>query len=236
MGRFNSGREGLEEEPGKEPAYTRSLIEASLDPLVTISPEGKITDANKATELVTGFSRERLIGSDFSDYFTEPEKAREGYRKVISHGFVRNYPLTIRHTSGRLTDVLYNAAVYLSESGKIKGVFAAARDITERKRAEQALRESQQMLQSILDTIPVRVFWKDVDSKFLGCNRPFALDAGLQSPEEIIGKNDFELGWVEQAEGSTFPMTVWSWKPASRNSAMKNPRQHRPAADLAAHE
>jgi PAS domain S-box-containing protein len=200
MSRFGAGRGELEEELGNASTYTRSLIEASLDPLVTISPEGKITDANQATELVTGFSRKRLIGSDFSDYFTEPEKAREGYRKVISQGFVKDYPLTIRHTSGRLTDVLYNAAVYMSESGKMQGVFAAARDITERKRAEQALQESQQMLQSVLDAIPVRVFWKDLNSNFLGCNRPFALDAGLKSPEEIIGRNDFELGWAEQAE------------------------------------
>jgi PAS domain S-box-containing protein len=185
---------------GKASTYTRSLIETSLDPLVTISPQGKITEVNKATELVTGLPREHLIGSDFSDCFTEPEKAREGYRKVISQGFLRDYPLTIRHTSGRLTDVLYNAAVYRSESGKMQGVFAAARDITGRRRAEQALQESQQMLQSVLDAIPVRVFWKDLDSNFLGCNRPFALDAGLQSPEEIIGKNDFELGWAEQAD------------------------------------
>jgi len=74
------------------------------------------------------------------------------------------------------------------------------REIEERKKAEQALRESQQMLQSVLDTIPVRVFWKNLDSNYLGCNRPFALDAGLQSPEEIIGRNDFEMGWAEQAE------------------------------------
>jgi PAS domain S-box-containing protein len=121
--------------------YARSLIEASLDPLVTISPDGKITDVNKATETVTGFSRERLIGSDFSDYFTEQEKAREGYQKVLSQGLVKDYPLTIHHTSGRLTDVLYNAAVYMSESGKMQGVFAAARDITERKRAEEEIRK-----------------------------------------------------------------------------------------------
>ncbi len=74
------------------------------------------------------------------------------------------------------------------------------KDKAERKRAEEALRESQQMLHSVLDNIPARVFWKDLNSNFLGCNRPFALDGGLQSPEEIIGKNDFEMGWAEQAE------------------------------------
>jgi len=133
-------RKRMEEELRSASLYTRSLIEASLDPLVTISPEGKITDVNKATELITGFSRDRLTGSDFSDYFTEPEKAREGYQKVISQGFVRDYPLTIRHTSGRLTYVLYNAGLYMSETGKIQGVFAAARDITERRQAEENLR------------------------------------------------------------------------------------------------
>ncbi len=193
-------RKRMEEQLREASLYTLSLIEASLDPVVTISPDGKITDVNKATELVTGFSRARLIGSYFCDYFTEPAKAREGYQKVISKGFVKDYPLTIRHTSGRLTNVLYNATVYKNESGKIHGVFTSARDITERKLAEEELRESQQMLQLVMDNIPVRVFWKDLDSNYLGCNRPFALDAGLQSPEEIIGRNDFEMGWAEQAD------------------------------------
>lgn len=74
------------------------------------------------------------------------------------------------------------------------------REIQERKKVEQALQEWRQMLQSVLDTIPVRVFWKDLHSTYLGCNRPFARDAGLQSAEEIIGKNDFEMGWAEQAD------------------------------------
>ncbi len=117
--------------------YARSLIEASLDPLVTISPEGKITDVNKATELATGLGRERLIGSNFSDYFTEPDEANTGYQKVISDGQVRDYPLTIRHTSGRTTHVLYNATVYRNEAGRVEGVFAAARDVTELTAAQE---------------------------------------------------------------------------------------------------
>ncbi|MGE5808792.1 MAG: methyl-accepting chemotaxis protein, partial [Nitrospirota bacterium] len=123
-----------------------------LDPLVTISPEGKITDVNKATELVTGMTRERLIGSDFSDYFTEPEKARDGYQKVITQGYVKDYPLTIRHTSGRTVDVIYNASVYTGPDGKVQGVFAAARDITERKRAEENLRR---VMQEVQDSVSV---------------------------------------------------------------------------------
>ena len=89
--------------------YTRSLIEVSLDPLVTISTDGKIMDVNHATELATGVPREQLIGSNFSVYFTDPKKAQEGYGQVFSGGFVRDYPLAIRHVSGRTTEVLYNS-------------------------------------------------------------------------------------------------------------------------------
>jgi PAS domain S-box-containing protein len=118
-------------------AYTRSLIEASLDPLVTISAKGKVTDVNEATVKITGVSRENLIGSDFSDYFTEPKKAREGYERVFKEGFVADYPLSIRNLSGQITDVLYNASVYKDDKGNVLGIFAAARDITERKKVEK---------------------------------------------------------------------------------------------------
>ncbi|RYZ55106.1 MAG: PAS domain S-box protein [Proteobacteria bacterium] len=121
--------------------YTRSLVEASLDPLVTISAEGKITDVNEATIKVTGVSREGLISTDFSDYFTEPDKAREGYKQVFEKGFVTDYPLTIRHRDGRFTDVLYNASVYRNSRGSVLGVFAAARDVTAQKKAEAEVAE-----------------------------------------------------------------------------------------------
>jgi len=118
-------------------AYARSLIEASLDPLVTISPEGKITDVNRATEEATGIDRGHLIGSDFSDYFTEPDKARGGYQQVLAHGLVRDYPLVLRHTPGQVMEVLYNATTYTNEAVEVQGVFAAARDVTERNEAER---------------------------------------------------------------------------------------------------
>jgi len=147
IGRDITERKYLEEALRANSRYTRSLIEASLDPLVTISPEGKVTDVNDATELVTGISRKQIIGTDFSWYFTEPEKAREGYQKVLSEGMVRDYPLTIRHISGSTTEVLYNASVYRNEAGDIQGVFAAARDITARKRAEEELRKLNEELE-----------------------------------------------------------------------------------------
>jgi PAS domain S-box-containing protein len=127
-------------------SYNRSLIEASLDPLVTIGLDGKITDVNGATEQVTGYSRNELIGTDFSDYFTEPEKANAGYRQVFTDGKVWDYPLEI-HKDGHITPVLYNASVYKDEHGEVIGVFAAARDITERKKAEEALKKAHDSLE-----------------------------------------------------------------------------------------
>ncbi|MEP7127017.1 MAG: PAS domain S-box protein, partial [Byssovorax sp.] len=130
--------------------YSRSLIEASLDPLVTISPEGKITDVNEATIKVTGVPRARLIGTDFSDYFTQPDNAREGYQQVFSQGAVTDYPLTIRHREGRQIDVLYNASVYRDANGNVLGVFAAARDVTEQKTASQYARS---LIEASLDPL-----------------------------------------------------------------------------------
>ncbi len=136
--------------------YNRSLIEASLDPLVTIGPDGKITDVNEATEQVTGYSRDELIGTDFSDYFTEPKKAKKGYQEVFSVGFVYDYELAIQNKNGHITPVLYNASVYEDESGKVFGVFAAARDITESKKAEEALREAYEHIQVQSEEIQVQ--------------------------------------------------------------------------------
>ncbi|MBF0556082.1 MAG: PAS domain S-box protein [Nitrospirae bacterium] len=120
--------------------YSRNLIETSLDPLITITHGGKISDVNAATESITGCSRDELIGTNFSNYFTEPDKAEAGYRRVFDYGEVRDYELGIRHRNGNITPVLYNASVYKDEAGTVIGVFAAARDISEQKRMEEELR------------------------------------------------------------------------------------------------
>ena len=144
-------RKNAEDQVLRVSRYSRSLIEASLDPLVTISKQGKITDVNKATEKATGISRERLIGSDFCDYFTEPEKARAGYARVFEEGLVRDYPLALRDSSGAVRDVLYNATVFKEPNGEVEGVFAAARDVTERKRAEDELRRISRYSRSLIE-------------------------------------------------------------------------------------
>jgi PAS domain S-box-containing protein len=134
-------RKRAEEQLRKASLYTRALIEASPDPLVTINRDGKITDVNYATELATGLAREKLVGSDFSNYFTDPGQARRGYEAVFTDGRVRDYPLAIRHSSGKTMDVLYNATLFKNAAGEVDGVFAAARDVTERKRAEEQVRQ-----------------------------------------------------------------------------------------------
>ena len=120
--------------------YARSLIEASLDPLFTINPKGKITDLNNASIEIIGIPREEIIGTDFFGYFTEPLKAREVYKKVYKNGFVEDYPLTIK--DAKLTDVLFNGSVYKDDSGMVLGAVVAARDITEQKRVATELNEA----------------------------------------------------------------------------------------------
>ena len=122
--------------------YSLSLIEASLDPLVTISAQGKITDMNEALVNITGITREKLTGTDFLDYFTEPQKAREVYQEVFAKGSVADYPLTIRHKDGKLTDVLFNGSVYKDDRGNVIGVVVVARDITDQKRIATELTEA----------------------------------------------------------------------------------------------
>ena len=121
----------------------RSMIESSLDALVAISPEGMITDVNEATVKVTGIPRMKLIGTAFSECFTEPEKAKAIYNLVFEQGMAVDYPLTMRHRNGTLTEVLYNASVYRDGVGKVLGVFAAARDVTKQRKAQREIAEQQ---------------------------------------------------------------------------------------------
>jgi PAS domain S-box-containing protein len=122
--------------------YSLSLIEASRDPLVTINPKGKITDMNQATANIIGMTREEVTDTDFFDYFTEPQKAREVYQEVFAKGSVADSPLTLRHKDGKLTDVLFNGSVYKDDRGNVLGVVIVARDVTDQKRIATELLEA----------------------------------------------------------------------------------------------
>jgi len=132
--------------------YARTLIETNLDPLVTISSDGLIQDVNEAMVQATGLPRLSLVGQDFSDFFTEPEKARAGYRQALAQGSVKDYALSLKHVSGRLMYVLYNASIYLDSQGQVAGIFGAARDITARKQIEaDRQRLSEELEQRVLE-------------------------------------------------------------------------------------
>jgi PAS domain S-box-containing protein len=172
-------------------AYNRSLIEASLDPLVTISPDGTISDVNSATVNITGFSRGELIGTDFSRYFTEPDKAKAGYETVFREGIVKDYALEIQHVDGRVTPVLYNASVYRDEQGRAIGAFAAARDITVQKRAESALQNAHDELE---ERVEQRTAELEQRNEELG-----VLNEELTATQEELHQNLDELTLSEKA-------------------------------------
>jgi PAS domain S-box-containing protein len=198
LGVFAAARDVTEQRQASQ--YARSLIEASLDPLVTISPEGKITDVNEATIKVTGVAREKLIGADFSNYFTEPEKAREGYQQVFAKGSVTDYPLTIRHNDGKLVDVLYNASVYKDVNGKVLGVFAAARDVTESKSVMRDFAETKNFLDNILQSsTKYSIIGKDLDHRILSWNEGAQRNYGYTA-EQIMGQDSSVLHSPEDIE------------------------------------
>lgn len=181
--------------------YTRSLIEASLDPLVTISKDGKIMDVNRATETATGVGRDVLIGSDFSEYFTDPEKARRGYERVFAEETVRDYSLAIRHASGQVLQVLYNATLFRNPKGEVEGVFAAARDVTERLQAEEALRATEQRVRMLLDSTAEAIYGENLDGTCTFCNPATARLLGYGSAAQLIGKEMHSLMHHSRPDG-----------------------------------
>jgi PAS domain S-box-containing protein len=155
IGTDNTARKQVEAEQKKldqrlrdQQFYTRSLIESNIDALMTTDPLGIITDVNKQMEALTDCTRDELIGAPFKDYFTDPERAEAAINLVLSKKKVTDYELTARARDGKNTVVSYNATTFYDRDRKLQGVFAAARDVTERKRFEQALQETNIELES----------------------------------------------------------------------------------------
>src|SRR5687767_13782003 len=146
IGTDNTARQQVEEERKKldqrlrdQQFYTRSLIESNIDALMTTDPKGIITDVNKQTELLTGCTRDELIGAPFRNHFTDADRAEAGINRVLAEGKVTDYELTARARDGKLTVVSYNATTFHDRDRRLQGVFAAARDVTELKRYERTL-------------------------------------------------------------------------------------------------
>jgi PAS domain S-box-containing protein len=135
-------RSALDQNLRDQQFYTRSLIESNIDALMTTDPSGVITDVNNQMEALTGHPRDKLIGEFFKNYFTDPARAEEGIKRVLNEGKVTDYELTARSTDGTETVVSYNATTFHDRDGILQGVFAAARDVTERKRWDKVLQEN----------------------------------------------------------------------------------------------
>src|SRR6185436_18860333 len=133
----------LEQQLREQQNYSRGLIEASVDALVTVDPDGRITDVTAQMIRLTGHNRQKLVGSPFADYFTEPDRARAGVKKTFEDGVVKNYELVVRASSGGETIVSFNASVFKDTAGKVAGIFAAARDVSDQKQLESKLRDQQ---------------------------------------------------------------------------------------------
>lgn len=149
IGTDNTARKQVEEEQKKldqrlrdQQFYTRSLIESNIDALMTTDPAGIISDVNRQMEELTGCTRDELIGAPFKNYFTNPERAEAGIKRVLKENKVTNYELTARARDGKQTDVSYNATTFYDRDRNLQGVFAAARDVTERKRLDRILEEN----------------------------------------------------------------------------------------------
>jgi PAS domain S-box-containing protein len=155
IGTDNTARKQVEAEQKKldqrlrdQQFYTRSLIESNIDALMTTDPSGIITDVNKQMEALTGCTRDELIGAPFKNYFTDPERAEAGIKLMLSGKRITDYELTACARDGKKTVVSYNATTFYDRDRKLQGVFAAARDVTERKRFERALQETNVELES----------------------------------------------------------------------------------------
>src|SRR6187401_2335668 len=148
IGTDNTARKQIEEERMKldqrlrdQHFYNRSLLESNIDALMTTDPRGIVTDVNKQMEALTDCTRDELIGAPFKNYFTDPERAEAAINLVLSEKKVTNYELTARARGGKQTVVSYNATTFYDRDRTLQGVFAAARDVTERNRLDQALQE-----------------------------------------------------------------------------------------------
>ena len=155
IGTDNTARKLVEAEQEKldqrlrdQQFYTRSLIESNIDALMTTDPSGIITDVNKQMEALTGCTRDELIGAPFKDYFTDPERAEAGIKRVLGERKVTDYELTACARDGKKTVVSYNATTFYDRKRLLQGVFAAARDVTERKRVEAELQQAKAAAES----------------------------------------------------------------------------------------
>lgn len=178
--------------------YTRSLIEANIDAIMTTDPSGIITDVNRQTEVLTGSTRDELIGAPFKNCFTDPERAEASIKQALVEKKITNYELTARARNGKETVVSCNATTFYDRDRQLQGVFSAARDVTESKRLDQMLKDKNVELESAKSVAEKANLAK---SEFLSC-----MSHELRSPLNAI------LGFAQLMESATVPLPTDSQK------------------------
>jgi diguanylate cyclase (GGDEF)-like protein/PAS domain S-box-containing protein len=179
-------------------AEKNAVLENRLVGIATMR-DRKILWANLAFEIMFGYSQDELIGMSTRQLYVNDEDHQmvgAAYACIESEGIVRLQSDFV-HKDGQHLCLNISGTMLNKETGESLWVFV---DVTELKHAESALAETHYILQTIIDTAPVRIFWKDKDLRYLGCNPAFAKDAGMASPYDLIGKDDYEMGWAAQAD------------------------------------
>jgi PAS domain S-box-containing protein len=192
----------LEEELRQQQNYNRGLIESSVDAMLTVDPDMTMTDVNEQMVRLTGYAREQLLGSSFQDYFTEPDRAVAGVRQTLADGFVTNYQLTLRSRQRREILVSFNASVYKDTAGRVRGIYATARDVTEQRRLEEQLHESRHYVRGLIESSVDAQMTIDPDVTITDVNDQMARLTGY-TRDELIGSpfRDYFTEPTRAAEG-----------------------------------
>ncbi len=189
--------------PGRRERYLQKLIEGGSDVFLVLDREGTVLFRSSGGKRFTGWDDDDVVAQSLTS-FLAPESlaaAQEALGEMLSKpDQAVRAELRVRHKDGSYVDMEVRGRNLLDDPD-VEGVVVAAHDITDRKRAQEALRESQQVLESTLNALPASVFWKDRNLVYRGCNAAFARDAGFSDPAEVIGKDDYQMGWPEQADG-----------------------------------
>ena len=192
-------RKQVEEENERVRQRFEMILETTGIPtIISRLSDGIVLYANQALAQASQVNLDKLIGFTTGNFYANPDDRKTVLESLRQHGHIDDFEVQFQRTDGSRYWALLSSRIIEYEGEPC--VLSTYTDITERKQADQTLRESQRLLQLVMDNIPQAVFWKDHNLTYLGCNQAFAEDAGLESPQDLIGKTDFDMPWKEQAE------------------------------------
>jgi len=197
-------RKHAQDKISQQAHFLQEILDAVPAPLYYKDADGKYLGCNKVFAEFVGLSREEIIGGDLNMLIDEEEADffRKKDAELLSAPGRQSFEYWLRLKNGKALDVFFSKAVFRQDNGKVGGIVGVIFDLTERKAMEHRLSEQEQLLRQIINTVPAHIFWKDTNCVFLGCNQMLAQAAGLSSPQEIIGKTDYDLPWTrEESDG-----------------------------------